>query len=330
MSNGYASRPLTFGLESRYTMNSDMIQNSAPYLPTELTDLIIDHLACNLYNNLVPQRPYCPHVLAPLIACSTVSKAVHNRTLHHIFSTVILTESSLSQYGNKRQGHRKQTISGLLDILDSDSDDKLRRSIRTLKLYTAPMHLPTKSAWGDVDEDFPSILRDASLSRLLSKLTWICSFHILHQYPKPFQYSDLSDETKLGIEGILHGRFLSRLELVGFSAFPPSFLTRCSYLTKLECHNYIWPFYYSNQNVRSVVWDHSIESTSYSNLQYACFTGCNNLVEELIAGELVIFLRNLWFNIRIYWALKMELSPGSRPSNTTWVTSPISWLLQRL
>ncbi len=278
---------------SRLLTVSDMIQNSAPYLPTELTDLIIDHLAYKLYDDLVPQQLYHPHILAPLIACSTVSKAVHNRTLHHIFSTIILTESFLSQYGNKHQGHRKQTIFGLLDILDNDSDDKLRRSIRTLKLYTAPMRLPTKSAWGDVDEDFPSILRDTSLPRLLLKLTWIHSFHILHRYPEPFRYSDLSDEMKLGIEGILHSRFLSHLELVGFSEFPPSFLTCCSHLTELECHNYVWPFYYSNQNTHSVpntVWDHSIESKCHSNLLlvYACFTGCNNLVEELIAGELVI------------------------------------------
>jgi hypothetical protein len=94
---------------------------------------------------------------------------------------------------------------------------------------------------------------------------------------------------KLGVEGILHGHFLFRLEFVGFSEFPPSFLTRCGGLTELECHDYDWPFYDSNQNTRFVpntMWDHIVESTRRSGLEYACFTGCNNLVEELIAGEL--------------------------------------------
>jgi len=274
------------------TRNSDSQPGIVPDLPTELTDLIIDHLAHDLHDELIPHRKfYRPHVLAPLVACSSVSKAFHNRTSHHIFSTIILTESSLS--GHKHP--RKQTISGLLDILDtSNDDDTFKRRVHTLKLYTAPTRLPAKCAWGDVDEDFPTILRDIYLPRVLNKLTGIRSLHLLHRYPQPFRYSGLSEDMKQSMEAILHGQYLSRLELVGFSELPRSFLARCLSLTELDYHEYAWwnsvlPAQIIESGNKAV---HIAEGSKLPchpvpfNLQYAYFTGYNNVVEALIAGEL--------------------------------------------
>ena len=262
------------------------------HLPTELTDLIVDHVAHDLHNELIPHRRYYrPHVLASLIACSSVSKAFHNRTSHHIFSSIVLTETSLS-------GHnpRKQTISGLLDILNnSNDDDTIRRQVHTLKLYTAPIRLPAKCAWGDVDGDFPTILQDSCLPRLLHKLTWIRSIHLLHRYPEPFRYSDLSEDMKLGIEAILRGRYLSRLELVGFSEIPRSFLAPCVSLTELDYHKYAWCVVPAQKMASQTKKKHNAQASELTspslpfNLRYAYFTGCNDLVEALIVGQLWLF-----------------------------------------
>jgi len=286
----------SFGLESAVSI--DMTRNSdsrpsgfVPDLPAELTDLIIDHLAHDLHDELIPHRkPYRPHVLAPLIACSSVSKAFHNRTSHHIFSTIILTESSLSGHQNPR----KQTISGLLDILDNSiDDDAFQRRVHTLKLYTAPIRLPAKCAWGDVDDNFPTILRDIYLPRVLHKLTGIRSLHLLHRYPQPFRYSDLSEDMKLGMEAILDGQYLSRLELVGFSELPRSSFVRCLSLTELDYHEYAWwnglrlAQMIESENKTHIAEDSQLTCHSLPfNLRYAYFTGCNNLVEALITGEL--------------------------------------------
>ena len=252
-------------------------------LLTELTDLVIDYLACGLHDDLVPQKgSYHPHVLAPLLACSLVSKAFHNRTCYHIFSTIILTQS------NQSENIRKQTIFGLADILDGD--DTLRKRVHTLKLYTAPIRLPAKCAWGKVDEDFLTILRDPLLPHILQKLAWIRSFHLLHRYPRPFQYSDLSDDMKMGIEQILRGWDLSRLEIIGFSELPCSLFAHCLSLTDADYHEQAcWHDRNTALSILSKEFRRRECHTLPFNLRRASFRGYNDIVEALIAGELVVF-----------------------------------------
>lgn len=268
---------------------TDIIRRT-PCLPTELTDLIIDHLACNLQDDIV--RLNRQHVLAPLIACSSVCRSFHHRTSLHIFSTIILRADHDHQVCNK-------TISGLLDLLDNNNNSfQLGTIVHTLKLYTAPTRFPAKYAWGEVNDDFPPILRNVFLPSVLRKLTCIRSLHLLHRYPEPFRYSDLSESLKVGIEGILCGPSLSRLEFAGFSELPHSFLACYSqYLTELQYNEHPWP--YGSASQRRVVsnvprtGDHGIESLHHSlpfDLQSACFTGYNDYIEALIVGQWVMFL----------------------------------------
>lgn len=149
-----------------------------------------------------------------------------------MFSTIILTESHRSEHP------RKQTISGFVDILDNNYEgyNKLGNQVRTLKLYTVPIPLPV-DAWGEVDEDFPTVLRDAFLPRILQMLTSIRSFHLLHHCPKSFRYANLFDDLKMGIEWILRRQCFSRLELVGISELPRSLLANSSHsLTDVDYH----------------------------------------------------------------------------------------------
>lgn len=247
-----------------------------PHLPTELTDLIIDHLAHNLHDDLlIPHKIYRPYILAPLTACSLVSSAFHNRISYHIFSTITLSASALSS------GNRKQTVSGLLDILN---DGTFGRRVHTLKLFTAPTYFPAKFAWGEVDEDFPTILKDPFLPHVLHKLTGTYSLHLIHRYPDPFRYSDLSEDMKRGIEAILGGQYLSRLEVVGFSELPRSLLVHCRHLIQLDYHELD-----AQVPKISVPTQSSIESCHSLpfTLQYASLTGCNDFVEALIAGSFI-------------------------------------------
>jgi len=266
-----------------------------PAFPTELFDLIIDHLAYGLLNNLqTHDKRYLPHVLAPLVACSLVSKAFHDRTSYHIFSTIILNESnSNSESSEINSPRRKQTIAGLLDILDSDYDETFRSRVHTLKLHTAPIRLPAKSAWGEVDQDFPTILNDAFLPRVLHKLPRICSLHLVHHYPEPFRYSALSEDMKLGIEAILRGPCISDLKLGGFSVLPSSLFARCLHLIDFD--------YYASQLGRAqkvaYVPHNSVEPCHPPpfNLRHTRLTGCDEVIQILIAGVLAGFELSIEF-----------------------------------
>jgi hypothetical protein len=249
-----------------------------------------------------------------------VSKAFHDRTSHHIFSTIVLTQSNLSA-SSGNLNHRKQTISGLLDILENDD---IRRRVRTLKLYTAPIRLPAKYAWGELDDEFPTILRDAFLPGVLRKLTWIRSLHLLHRFPEPFRYSDLSEDMKLGLEAILRGQALSRLELVGFSELPRSLLAPCLYLNEVWYHERA-SRHDPAPNIASLQKRdfHRDGGESWCslpfNLRYACLTGYNELVEALIAGEFgqSFLFKNMWNPSLLSVGVQVGLSPGSRRSSTT-------------
>ena len=212
---------------SRTVLDSDMVRDSdallLPRLSVELTDSIIDHLASNLHDDLLipARRYYRPHILRYLIACSSVSRAFHNRTSHHIFSSIVLTETNVSHENNPR----KQTIAGLLDILGNGGHDNTSIRVRTLKLYTAPTRLAAKCAWGEVDHDFPTILHDPFLPSVLKELTYLRSLRLVHHYPEPFRYPNLPNEVNLGIQKILRGQYLSRFEVLGFSELQSSLLT---------------------------------------------------------------------------------------------------------
>jgi len=257
-----------------------------PRLSIELTDAIIDHLASNLHDDLLipARRYYRPHILGPLIACSLVSKAFHNRTSYHIFSSIILTESNLS--GNKHENNpRKQTIAGLLNILENSGHDDASVRVRTLKLYTAPMRLPAKFAWSEVDDDFPTILHDPFLPRVLKKLSCLHSLHLVHHYPEPFRYPNVSEETKLGIQMILRGQYLSRLQILGFLELPCSLLDHCLHLVELTYNECTWRAGNTASVPKADFYGGKSCNLFPFNLQHASLTGNNKFVEELIAGN---------------------------------------------
>ena len=253
------------------------IESLVPRLPTELSDLIIDQVACSLRDSLKPHQIYRPDILPSLVACSLVSKQFHNRISNHLFSTITLNETTSS---STSKGGR--TISGLLGILDSNPT--FASKVHTLKLYTAATHLHAQSLWDDVDPHFSTILSDVHLPDVLNNLTGICSLHILHHHHVPFRFPDLTEVMKSAMAETFRSPGLTRLQIVGFSELPPFFFSHCTSLRELEYHEFSNLTSNRCNNITSP-FKAETKGELPSKLRYASFTGCNALMESLIAGK---------------------------------------------
>lgn len=260
-------------------MSTTDVECLVPKLPTELSDLIIDQVASSLRDSLKPHQIYRPDILPSVVACSLVSKQFHNRISYHLFSTISLNETTSSSTSKGRR-----TISGLLDILDSNPS--FASKVHTLKLYTAATHLRAQSLWDDVDPHFSTILRDVHLPDVLSNLTGIRSLHILHHHYVPFRFPDLTEVMKSAMAETFRSQSLTRLRIVGFSELPPCLFSHCTSLRELEYHEFSKLTSNPCNNITSPF---NAETKSDAALPFklrcASFTGCNALMESLAAGK---------------------------------------------
>lgn len=263
-----------------------------PKLPAELTDLIIDKIACSLRSSLKPDQIYRPDILPSLVACSLVSKQFHNRTSHHLFSTIILNETTLS---STSKGTR--TIYGLLSLMNSSPT--FASKVHTLKLYTAATYLHAQSLWVEVDPYSPTVLSDIYLPEVLTNLSAICSLHIIHHHHEPFRYKVLTGAMKSAMDKAFRCPSLTRLQIIGLSEIPLSLFSHCISLKELEYHEFSNLTSDSCKNTTSVVnTGASGESSLPFKLRHASFTGCNALLESLISGNSFLqFCSFTWLSI---------------------------------